>query len=183
MNDKDKELLAQFHHTISEQLDSRLGESPKFFGVLVIVATGYGYAVTKNPANPALDKGLVLAATLLSLAATFWAAWYLAALGYAFRFLQLTQHGIEEALEWKRFAPTPGEPKLFLNPFKWFWLLPGIYHPHVAGLTALFLVVLWLTDWSGCAKINGSIVGIAFIALTNLYYLKKFIKRRNTGKA
>jgi hypothetical protein len=95
MTEKEKELLAQFHHTISEQLDSRLSESPKFFGLLVVVSSGYGFVLSK----PELSKFILLAA-LLSLAAILWAAWYLAALGYAFRFLQSTQHRIEHALDW-----------------------------------------------------------------------------------
>jgi hypothetical protein len=89
MNEKEKELLAGFHHTISEQLDSRLSESPKFFGLLVVVSTGYGY-VLSGQSSPKL----LLPATLLALAATFWASWYLAALGYAFRFLQFGQHDL-----------------------------------------------------------------------------------------
>ena len=75
MDDKDKELLAQFHHTISEQLNARLSESPKFFGLLVLVSTGYGYVLSE----PKLCK-LIPLATGLSLAATVWASWYLAAL-------------------------------------------------------------------------------------------------------
>ena len=76
MSEKDKELLAAFHHTISEQLNSRLSESPQFFGLLVVVATGYGYAL----ARPELH--LKTLATALAMAATLWAGWYLAALGY-----------------------------------------------------------------------------------------------------
>jgi hypothetical protein len=80
MDEKDKELLAGFHHTISEQLNSRLSESPKFFGLLVVISTGYGYVLSRD--SPCK---LILPATVLALAATLWASWYLAALGYAFR--------------------------------------------------------------------------------------------------
>jgi hypothetical protein len=55
---KEKELLAQFHHTISEQLDSRLSESPKFFGLLVIVSTGYGYVLSDSKFSKFLTRGM-----------------------------------------------------------------------------------------------------------------------------
>ena len=73
MNDKEQELLAQFHHTISEQLNSRLSESPKFFGLLVVVSTGYGYVLS----SPLLykQKEVFLLASLLSYAAVLWASW------------------------------------------------------------------------------------------------------------
>jgi hypothetical protein len=43
MDEQEKELLSRFHHAISEQLDSGLSETPKCFGLLVLVGTGYGY--------------------------------------------------------------------------------------------------------------------------------------------
>ena len=187
MDDKDKELLAGFHHTISEQLDSRLSESPKFFGLLVLVSTGYGYVLSE----PKLCKFITLA-TALALAATLWASWYLAALGYAFRFLQTTQHRIEHALQWSKFALPSGETpeSLWRKPREWFWLLPGIYHAHAGGL-CLFLVFICLAFchyhwdcWSHRLLLEGglaaSLVGVCVIGLTNLYYLKKFIAKRDT---
>ncbi|MFZ3211683.1 MAG: hypothetical protein WA188_09215 [Terriglobales bacterium] len=180
MNEKDKELLAQFHHTVSEQLNARLSESPKFFGLLIIVSTGYGYVL----ANPQLcqQKELLSLATWLALAVTVWASWYLAALGYAFRFLQNIQHQIEHALQWSpNYTPASGEPPQFLwNPLNWFWLLPGIYHPHVAGLSVLLLLIC-LKGLAGSERIAVSIIGLLAIAIGNLCYLKKF--RRKIGKA
>lgn len=172
--DKEKELLAQFHHTISEQLNSRLSESPKFFGLLVVVSTGYGYVLS----DPKLHQFIPLA-TALSLAATLWASWYLAALGYAFRFLQNIQHRIERALSWSpQYALESGEPPRSLwNPLRWFWLLPGIYHAHAAGLCFLFVLVC-LTGIGGRKGTAASIVGVSAIALVNLCYLKKFEGKR-----
>jgi hypothetical protein len=73
MNDKEQELLAQLHHTISEQLNSRLSESPKFFGLLVVVSTGYGYVLS----SPLLykQKEVFFLASLLSYAAVLWVSW------------------------------------------------------------------------------------------------------------
>ena len=185
MNDKEKELLAQFHHTISEQLNSRLSESPKFFGLLVVVSTGYGYVL----AEPKLCN-LVTLATALSLAATLWASWYLAALGYAFRFLQSTQHRIEHALEWRKFALNSGKTptSLWRKPWEWFWLLPGIYHAHAVGLCLLFVLIClafcryhwdcWSHRFLMKAGFAASSIGVCVIALMNLYYLKKFIVKR-----
>lgn len=172
MDDKDKDLLAGFHHTISEQLNSRLSESPQFFGLLVVVATGYGYTL----AHP--EPHLKTVANALAMGATLWAGWYLAALGYAFRFLQTSQHLIERKLDWSRFAPTPGEPpECYSNPLDWFWLLPGIYHAHVLAL--MFLgVLICLIGLPGYWSWIGSAVAVCWVAGWNLRYLVKFKHRK-----
>jgi len=186
--DKD-ELLAGFHHTISEQLNSRLSESPKFFGLLVVVATGYGYVLSEQRLN-----SLFLPATVLALSATLWASWYLAALGYAFRFLQNCQHCIEHELGWATFTPglSQRETEERPNPVKSlgdvFWLLPGIYHAHAAGLCA-FLVVICVaacraswTWWPHCyIVICGLLVfatGAAVTVCINVHYVRKFRDKR-----
>lgn len=177
MSEDNHELLAGFHHTISEQLNSRLSESPKFFGLLVVVSTGYGYVLSK----PQLC-GLVFAATLLSLAATLWASWYLAALGYAFRFLQHSQHRIESKLQWDKCAPTPGTPpENYRNPLDWFWLLPGIYHAHAAGLS-VFYAFICCVGLHGCWRYTSLAIGVVLIASANLYYLHKFKRRISTTR-
>ena len=105
----ERDQLAGFHQTISQQLNARLAESPRFFWALVVVSTGYGY-VLWNVANatkqdePELRPVLILA-SLLSYVAVLWASWYLAALGYAFRYLQSGQHCIEHALGWDAYVP------------------------------------------------------------------------------
>src|SRR5260370_28970020 len=43
------ERLAGFHQTISEQLNARLAESPRFFWVLVAVSAAYGYVLWHGP--------------------------------------------------------------------------------------------------------------------------------------
>jgi len=141
-----RKLLAEFHHTTSEQLNARLSESPKFFGLLIIVSTGYGYVLSQP--NLCKDQLLLIAVSILSYAAVLWAAWYLAALGYAFRFLQNIQHCVEYKLGWQPFTParedgrrTGQPPKPRTKFFHRFWLLPGIYHAHAAGL-AVFLVMI-----------------------------------------
>ena len=74
MNDKDKELLAQYHHTISEQLNARLSESPKFFWLLIVVSTAYGYVLSNHPS---CHKSLFVLVSLLVWAVSLWANWYL----------------------------------------------------------------------------------------------------------
>ncbi|MGB8477741.1 MAG: hypothetical protein WCE63_02735 [Acidobacteriaceae bacterium] len=190
MNDRDKELLAQFHHTISEQLNSRLSESPKFFGLLVIVATGYGFVLSECR----LHK-LFIPATLLALSATLWASGYLAALGYAFRFLQNTQHCIEHAFRWNIYTPRPakdnptGKPPWPTEKFSdSYWLLPGIYHAHAFGF-AVFLGIIGVAFgfyawffWQSCLQrclviVIGSLtmgLGLVWIRAWNRHYLKKY---------
>ena len=172
IEDKEKELLAHFHHTISEQLNARLSESPKFFGLLVVVSTAYGYVLSSTQ-----WEKLIPLATGVSLAATIWAAWYLAALGYAFRFLQNIQHSIEHAVGWSRYSPGSGNPPGYANPLNWYWLLPGIYHAHAAGLSVLFTLVC-VTGMEGSKRYTISAAGIVAIALLNLWYFYKFKKKR-----
>jgi hypothetical protein len=178
MDDKEKELLAQYHHTISEQLNSRLSESPKFFGLLIVVASGYGYVLSNDALS--CNKELFVSASLLSYVAVLWASWYLAALGYAFRFLQNIQHCAEHALKWNpRFVPHESEGT------STFWLLPSIYHPHVAGLVFLLLIVCGIFGyharhwfWSPCSALYLSaisfLVGVGFVFGINLHFKHKF---------
>jgi|SRR5713101_6692878 len=103
-----QERLADFHRTISEQLNSRLEESPRFFWALVAISTAYGYALWEPKSDPlalAQREIVVRLTAILAYLATLWASWYLAALGYAFRFLQNTQHCIEHALGGRSMPP------------------------------------------------------------------------------
>lgn len=190
MDDKQKELLGQFHQTISEQLNSRLSESPKFFGLLVVVSTGYGYVLFSSdfPAH----KALFVLASGLAYASVLWATWYLAALGYAFRFLQNVQHCVEQKIGWADYTPLPengrrtGEPprppkKFSTDPF---WLLPSIYHAHVAGLAAFLLVICAAFGWNArefsshrfvfAATSAAVLFGLAWIYGWNYHYVKRF---------
>ncbi|HET9181235.1 MAG TPA: hypothetical protein VFP59_03805 [Candidatus Angelobacter sp.] len=192
--ENDKERLIEFHKTISEQLNARLSESPKFFGLLIVVSTGYGYVLSTEAFSS--QKGLVAFASLLSFAAVLWAIWYLAALGYAFRFLQNSQHCIEYALGWSpRYVPLPvrdrrtGQPPDPPRPFSLdaFWLLPGIYHAHAAGLVVLLGVMcsaftwkMW-QFWPHCVLVDFSsgmfALGVLYTYGINMRYLNKFRQR------
>jgi hypothetical protein len=182
-NSEKLNLLAEYHHTISEQLNSRLSESPKFFALLVVVASGYGYVLANPKADAQLcpSKPVFALATWLSLAVIAWASWYLAALGYAFRFLQNIQVSIERALEWNSYAPASGKPPdhPWWKPWEWLWLLPGIYHPHAIGLALAFGGVCWI-GLSGAVRYRTLIVGIIGIFGCHLYYLMK-IKAKTKG--
>lgn len=193
---EEKELLAQFHHTISEQLNARLSESPKFFGLLIIVSTGYGYVLSS--AQLEQHRGLFALASLLAYASVLWASWYLAALGYAFRFLQNIQHCIERKMGWDVYTPDPTvKPPCSEKSFSsTFWLLPGIYHAHAAGLGVLLVVIclafewyawnLWHDYWQRClvtyVGLSFLLVGLACIYGWNRHYLKKFCKKRRDPK-
>jgi hypothetical protein len=190
MNDKEKELLAGFHHTISEQLNSRLSESPKFFALLVVVSTAYGYVLTEK-------TQLFLAGSLLTLAATVWASFYLAALGYAFRFLQNCQHCIEHKLNWAPYTPgrtqqgnekqrTGRPPKKIRTLRDVFWVLPGIYHAHAAGLGVFVLIICiascraswaWWPGQHCCIVVCGLIALLAswlLMLAVNVHYVWKY---------
>jgi hypothetical protein len=191
--DDQRALLAQFHQTTSEQLNARLSESPKFFGLLIIVSTGYGYVLSNEKLR--CDGTLLIAASFLSYAAVLWAIWYLAALGYAFRFLQNIQHCIEHKLGWHNYTPGPenkrrtGQPpkprETFMDRF---WLLPGIYHAHAAGLAVFLLIIccvfpfrawaIWTPSWerSIVVVISGLafIAGLALTCSANAHYVDKY---------
>ncbi len=189
MEDSEREGLAQFHKTISEQLNARLAESPRFFGVLVITGTAYGYVLWKFQA---VGLRLFVLASVLALMAVFWALWYLAALGYAFRYLQNSQHRIEDDLGWDSYRnestgipPTPS-----WRPSYVFWLLPGIYHAHAFGLAVLLLIITagFFSRWPNNARLAitlGGATGLASISLVllvNRYYVGKFTRNRIPGR-
>jgi hypothetical protein len=201
MLESEKELLAGYHHTISEQLDSRLSESPKFFGLLVVVSTGYGYVLSKD--NLSNQRFFVVIVSLVSYLAVLWASCYLAALGYAFRFLQNTQHCIEFKLGWQPYTPGledgrrtgqppqpwPGEGQFWDN----FWLLPGTYHAHAFGLAIFLAIIVVAYGWHalqfgqsyGPQRVTLTIcvaaigLGWCWICWINRHYLLRFRTKRN----
>ncbi len=187
--DEKEELLAQFHHTISEQLNSRLSESPKFFGLLIVVSTGYGYVLSNH--NLSCNRELFVTASLLSYAPVLWASWYLAALSYSFRFLQNCQHCAEHALKWNRYGPhgkgkdsaTGRPPKGTTSIHDAFWLLPSIYHPHAFGLFVFLMIVcgvfyFHVSYWGWAAGAIAFLIGAGFMYWINRLYKIKFDNTR-----
>jgi hypothetical protein len=176
--------LPDFHKTISQQLNARLAESPRFFWALVAVSTGYGYVLWNYSATPTCSEFKVAwTAAVLSYLSILWASWYLAALGYAFRFLQSAQHSVERELRWSEFAPTASDPPEGIwKPQNIFWLLPSIYHAHAFGLCAFLILVAasyhWLLGGTLAIAIVAAILGLAAIAAINIYYREKFINRQ-----
>jgi hypothetical protein len=185
LTDSEREGLAQFHKTISEQLNARLAESPRFFGVLVITGTAYGYVLWKFQE---VGMRLFVLASVVAYMAVFWSLWYLAALGYAFRYLQNSQHRIEDDLGWDSYrnetTGIPPKPSCRLSYV--FWLLPGIYHAHAFGLAILLLIVTagFFAHWPGnrcVAAVLGLVTGLATIGLVlgvNTHYVRKFSRNR-----
>jgi hypothetical protein len=185
-----KDRLVEFHRIISDQLDARLAESPRFFWALVVVSTGYGYVLWNEMSDPAQALSgrhvVVKLASILAYFTILWASWYLAALGYAFRFLQNCQHCIERALGWDHYAPEQSVPPATVARFRdSFWLLPGIYHGHVFGL-CLFLVIVLIASafrwWPNCFAIFLHfiflVLGLVFIHRINVHYVRRFRARR-----
>jgi len=181
--------LAGYHHTISEQLNARLAESPRFFWALVVVSTGYGYVLWGLQSITDKHEAAFLFAITSALAyfAVLWASWYLAALGYAFRFLQNAQHCMEHALRWDGYGPKgpSGDPPAVIKGFGGlFSLLPGIYHAHAFGLIGLLAIVVYGIYWH-CQKWLGSCwailvgllllgFGFGFIACVNVHYVRRY---------
>jgi hypothetical protein len=185
---KTRELSPQFHHTISEQLNSRLSESPRFFALLVVVSTGYGYVLLGD--KLAEHIALFVLVSLLAYASVLWAIWYLAALGYAFRFLQSTQHRIETDLGWDKYTPrNSGDPPERIRKLSdAFWLLPGIYHAHAAGLSAFLLLICGAYWWYGrqvlphsfAISVTAAACGLVLLFSSNLHYLRRFRQKRRS---
>ena len=185
--------LAIYHQTISQQLNARLEESPRFFWALVVVSTGYGYVlwdVTRGskPTQPELPVIFIIA-SLLSFFAVLWASWYLAALGYAFRYLQNIQHCIEHRLGWNIYGPEGSSPPTNIRRCSdIFWLLPGIYHAHKCGLVLFLVIIISAFSlyssrlWGVCCSLllgfASLFTGIGFIIYINWHYLRKFKKHR-----
>lgn len=170
--------------------------------MLVVASAGYGYVLWTaqgDHAHPYRNVVVTLAA-FLSYVTILWASWHLAALGYAFRFLQNCQHCIEHALEWDQYTPsgpvTGAEQRRragVLSHGWWgkvFWLLPGIYHAHACGLVAFLGMVIYAFCWQswlewpkGCVILTGIVafgIGLGSIVWANAHYSQKFnATRRN----
>ena len=178
--EKDKvEALSAFHRTISEQLNARLSESPKFFWAVGLAVTAYGYVLWDYDKHP----GLFPIASLIAYLSILWAIWYLAALGYAFRYLQNAQHRIEDELGWKKYrSKTTGIPPKSIETLgQLFWLFPGIYHAHLAGLVGLSFILYAVF----ILRASGNIVSVVAISVLlafqvvwvlgwNYHYVAKF---------
>lgn len=177
--------LASFHATMAEQLNSRLSESHRFFGVLVLALTAYGYVIWGW--KPETGRFLLALVSVISYLVVFWALWYLAALGYAFRFLQFSMHQTETALGWRNYGLDSGQVAKGL--FRWCWLLPGIYHAHLFGLLVVMVIVcsVFALKWwhtlgafghSYFEAIASSVIGVVaagvWAVLINLHYVNKY---------
>lgn len=185
----DKGSLELFHRTISEQLNARLSEAPRFFWVVILSMTAYAYVLwwyAGEKQKPDHFDNMFLLVSGVAYLSILWVIMYLAALGYAFRYLQNSQHRIEDKLGWEIFRPkTTGIPPEAIRSIgDLFWLLPGIYHAHLYGLIFLSVIlqvmlVTILPDLRGAlviATITLLIEGI-WIWLWNYHYLKKFRQR------
>ena len=140
-NAEEKNGLVDFHRTISEQLNARLSESPRFFWAVALSMSAYGYVLWNYKVQDKLSLFVIM--SIVGYFSILWATWYLAALGYAFRYLQNAQHRIEDTLGWQIYRPTRTgiPPNEVRRPGELFWLLPGIYHAHLAGLIGISLIL------------------------------------------
>ncbi len=124
--------------------------------------------------------------SLLAYGTGLWSHWYLAALGYAFRFLQNSQHRIEEKLQWDRYRPeeTGDPPDRITSVSSLFWLLPGIYHAHLFGLCAYLIIVIaafWAyypDRWvANLIAILAATVGFLSVWWIHYHYMTKFRRK------
>ncbi len=114
-----------------------------------------------------------------------WAIWYLLALGYGFRYLQYSQHRIEDDLGWERYrSEGTGKPPAKVEGLgNLFWVLPGIYHAHLAGLIAVIVILIGLAGvfvfqesnlWSALFTVLTVLaIAIAFTWWAGFHYLGK----------
>lgn len=184
---EERSALATFYSTMAEQLDSRLSESPKFFGVILAALTAYGYVISTW--KPGTSRFLLVLVSLISYIVILWAIWYVAALGYAFRFLQYPMHQAEKVLGWETYTIRSGEVPKSCSLHRYFWLLPGIYHAHLGGLVAIMAIVCfvfafkwWNTEGAfGCPHSEalssssiGFFLGLLWTVAINNRYVNKY---------
>lgn len=184
------ESLGQFHRTISEQLNARLSEAPRFFWAVILSITAYAYVLwwyageSQTPTRFYTVFSLVSGVAYLSI---LWVTAYLAALGYAFRYLQNSQHRIEDVLGWEIYRPemTGVPPETIRSIEDLFWLLPGIYHAHLYGLLFLSMIlhavfIALIPDLYGATLVATATftLEIAWVFWWNNHYLKQFRERR-----
>lgn len=184
------ETLAQFHRTISEQLNARLSEAPRFFWAVILSVTAYAYVLwwyAGEKQTPDRFYTVFMLVSGVAYLSVLWVAAYLAALGYAFRYLQNSQHRIEDVLGWEIYRPeTTGFPPETIRSIEdLFWLLPGIYHAHLYGLLFLsvvlhvvFVVLIPDTHGATLVAIATFTFETAWVFSWNYHYLKKFRQRR-----
>jgi hypothetical protein len=183
--------LAGFYRTISEQLNARLAESPRFFWALAAVTAAYAYVLWHGPRDMSdpWRRGWLrtfIIASLLACGTGIWSHWYLAALGYAFRFLQNSQHRIEERLHWDLYRPenTGHPPDRIDSLANLFWLLPGTYHAHLFELCA-YIVIVIVAFWAYyperivayVAAITAVLVAIVGVWWIHYHYVAKFRRK------
>lgn len=72
--------LTSYYQTISDQLNGRLSESPRFFGVAVLAGTGYGFVLWKWSKN-LMGSAIFVTSSLAFYLTLLWGIWYLLALG------------------------------------------------------------------------------------------------------
>ena len=140
--------------------------------------------------NPNTKGPVFLLVSLVAYGAGLWSHWYLAALGYAFRFLQNTQHRIEEALEWDLYRPREtGNPPDRINTLpRLIWLLPGIYHAHFFGLCIFVATIIGSFWWRWPNKhtvynwvIGAIVISVLTIWWVNYHHLTKFKRKQVKG--
>lgn len=185
-----KNRLASFHGTMAEQLNSRLSESPRFFALILAALTAYAYVISQ----PQTGRFLLALVSLISYVVLLWAIWYVAALGYAFRFLQYSMHQAEKVLGWDKHGLSSGEVSRE-GIFSSFWLLPGIYHAHLSGLVCIVGIVcfifgvkwwntagFWCPHWEAVALgISTWQLGVGWSFFINKYYRDKYDKKLNNS--
>ncbi|MEQ1845957.1 MAG: hypothetical protein ABL983_10345 [Nitrospira sp.] len=166
LTEQGKQNLTTYHATIAEQLDSRMAESPKFFGVVVVALTAYAYAiwhwVPNKDGSTLVEQGFMLGiVSMLAYLVVLWAVSYLAALSYAFRFLQYSMHKAEDELGWKGFRLSDAERMHYGCVTDSFRLLPGIYHAHLAGLffVMIFICFVFSHKWAYYCREAGERIG------------------------
>ena len=208
LTEQDKENLAKYHATIAEQLDSRMAESPKFFGVVVVALTAYAYAiwhwVPNKEGSTLAEQGFMLGiVSILAYLVVLWAVSYLAALSYAFRFLQYSMHKAEDELGWKGFRLSDAERMNYGCVTDSFKLSPGIYHAHLAGLFFIMILLCFVFwhKWAYYCRTVGEkiwclgesrdwvypgvflLFGVFWFVFVNRHYLLKYVMKIEEKKA
>ena len=172
---------------------SNCGRPPFRASFIASMVTAFGISGAKRQTEPGLCA-MLLTAALLSCVAVLWASWYLAALGYAFRYLQNVQHSIERDLGWAAYGPTRGKPPARIRwPSDVFWLLPSIYHAHVFALVLFLAIIIstcafyWYSRqcWGsssalciGIISLVSWVIGVAIIIVINVLYVLKFKRKK-----
>lgn len=160
------ETMQKFHSQIFQMLNTRLTDTFRFYAPLLAALPAFGYVlleVLREGVKINNSPSLLDFAYLFSMLLLLIGAFYLFAVSYTYRALQMVLAKLEDELALNNFTP-PWDPRAkltkdktrceILKRFFFFWIIPEILKPHLYMFLAAAIFV----------------IGAQFAVLNEVYY-------------